>query len=65
MKKVISMWHLAPLVIVDTVISTSVGELERSSVTEVCGVFSYVEYTAFSGNAVNLKDNFLKDILIL
>ena len=51
--------------IVDTVISTSVGELERSSVTEVCGVFSYVEYTAFSGNAVNLKDNFLKDILIL
>lgn len=52
-KKVISVWHLAPCVIVD-VVSLIVGELECSSVIEACGVLSRTWYTAFWANSINL-----------
>lgn len=51
--------------IVAAIVSLIVGELECSSVTEVCGVFSRKQYTAFLTNAVNVKHDFLKDTLVL
>lgn len=64
-KNVISLWHLAPCMIVDIIVSLIVGELECSSVTELCGVLSCVLYTAFLVNARNIKDDFLKNTLVL
>lgn len=51
--------------IVDIIVSLIVGELECSSVTELCGVLSCVLYTAFLVNARNIKDDFLKNTLVL
>lgn len=42
MKKVISLLHSAPCVIIDTITSAVVGALESLSLTEVRSVFSHV-----------------------
>lgn len=62
--KVISVWHIAPCVIVD-VVSLIVGELECSSVIEAWIVLSRTWYTAFLINGINLWNDFLKNTVVL
>lgn len=58
-------WHFKCSVIVDDAISLIVGELGCSSMTEACGVLSHTQYPAFLVNAINVKNDFLKNAMVL